>query len=94
MGYGIRYTKKSEQKRISKEQKYKMWLDSFYNMRSELKFKGFELNLVRELNNPSSRIIAKELITGKEYECHISDTFLASADDFIKHIKDADSINF
>lgn len=88
MEYGIIYTK-SERKRISADQRYKMWLDSFYNLRSELKFKGFELNLVRELNKPSSRIITKELITGKEYECHISDTFMVSADDFIKYIKDS-----
>ncbi len=89
---GFKYSKKSERKRITAEQRYKMWLDSFYNMRSELKFKGYELNLIRELNKPSSRIIIKELVTGKEYECHISDIFGASTDNFIEYIKSAKSI--
>jgi hypothetical protein len=76
-----------KQKQMSPGQKYKMWLDSFYNMRSELKFKGYELNLVRELNLPGFYVVLKELITDKEYKCHISNTCWLSADEFIQQVK-------
>lgn len=78
---------KSQNKRLSRRQKYRMCLDSFYNLKSDLKFKGYELNLVKELNYTSVFFILKELNTGKEYKGHITDTICVNATDFIKVVK-------
>ena len=83
-------------KKKTQEQKYKMYLDSFYILRSELKFKGYELNLIPKLNIRSYNVILKNLSTGMEYEEHLIDTVYTSAEEFIKRAENRtkNAVNF
>jgi len=56
------------------------YLDSFYNLRSDIKFTHYQLTLCDDKVN----IVLKDLKTGKEYQSSIYNTPFTSAEDFIK----------
>jgi len=61
---------------------YEDFLSIFYILRSDLKFKGYELILVPEINKESTKVIVKQLMTGKKWEMSI-DNVLMDVDSFI-----------
>jgi hypothetical protein len=65
--------------------KYKDALHSFYNLRSEIKFKGHELTL----DDDRAHVTLKDLKTGKKYTCRIYETMFCDADKFIEWIKNS-----
>lgn len=65
------------------KRKKKVYMHAFYNMKSELKFKGYEL----KLHQNNIHIILKDLRDGKEYTAHIMDTIQGDTDSFIKMVK-------
>ena len=62
---------------------YKETLESFYILRSEIKFKGHELTLCDD----GVSVKLKDLKTGVTYECNIYQTRWATADEFIQKHK-------
>jgi len=74
-----------KRKRLTVKQNYEMCLHAFYNLRSEVKFKGHSLTLCDD----KLHIILKDLNTEKEYSSDIFKTMYVDADEFIRNTKES-----
>lgn len=72
-----------------KTDSYKVALHSFYVLRSELKFKGYELTLC----DNRVGVVLKDLKTERTYGCNVYDTMWTTADEFVQILIPAETGN-